>query len=305
MSVKSVDKKTLILRAAMQLFSTKGPSATSMQEIADMCGMSKGSLYLHFKSKDELEQSLFSYCFQMLQEHLVLVEHEPGLNPRDRLIRQIEVLLNLVMELREFLMMQFQDWVKNGKLYREPDSFRENNTMLLHYTQKALVSAFGERITPYSADLVMVAQGILGTYIRLLFDPRMAGSTRRMAVYLVDLLDAMVERLLEQTPQPLISETELQRWSEKGACIKPAERHPLLVIKEMKEALGEKEMTASRRKDFIDSLHLLESEILDPMPRRVVIRGMLSNVLNVLDIPELEEKAKELERLLKPFITQD
>ncbi|WP_044481096.1 TetR/AcrR family transcriptional regulator [Paenibacillus antibioticophila] len=301
MSLKSADKKTLILRSAMQLFSTKGPSATSMQEIAEMCGMSKGSLYLHFKSKDELEQSLFNYCFQMLQEHLVQVELEQHLGPKERLIRQIEVLLNLVQELREFLVMQFQDWIKYGKLYREPDSFKENNITLLHFTQKALVSAFGERIIPYSADLVMIAQGILGVLIRLLFEPRMAGSHRRMAVYLVDLLDAMVERLLEQGPEPLISEAELQRWSTEGSCLKPAERHPLLVIKEMKEALGGKsvKLTSTQREDMLDTLQVLESEILEPMPRKVVIRGML---LNVLEFPALEKQTKELERLLKPYI---
>lgn len=301
MSLKSADKKTLILRSAMQLFSTKGPSATSMQEIAEMCGMSKGSLYLHFKSKDELEQSLFNYCFQMLQEHLVQVELEQHLGPKERLIRQTEVLLNLVQELREFLVMQFQDWIKYGKLYREPDSFKENNITLLHFTQKALVSAFGERIIPYSADLVMIAQGILGVLIRLLFEPRMAGSHRRMAVYLVDLLDAMVERLLEQGPEPLISEAELQRWSTEGSCIKPAERHPLLVIKEMKEALGGKgvKLTSTQREDMLDTLQVLESEILEPVPRKVVIRGML---LNVLEFPALEKQTEELERLLKPYI---
>lgn len=272
-----------------------------MQEIAEMCGMSKGSLYLHFKSKDELEQSLFNYCFQMLQEHLVQVELEQHLGPKERLIRQIEVLLNLVQELREFLVMQFQDWIKYGKLYREPDSFKENNITLLHFTQKALVSAFGERIIPYSADLVMIAQGILGVLIRLLFEPRMAGSHRRMAVYLVDLLDAMVERLLEQGPEPLISEAELQRWSTEGSCLKPAERHPLLVIKEMKEALGGKgvKLTSTQREDMLDTLQVLESEILEPMPRKVVIRGML---LNALEFPALEKQTKELERLLKPYI---
>lgn len=285
----------------MQLFSTKGPSATSMQEIAKMCGMSKGSLYLHFKSKDELEQSLFNYCFQMLQEQLVQVELEPHLEPKERLIRQIEALLNLVQELREFLMMQLQDWIQYGKLYREHESLRENNILLLRLIQKALVSAFGEAIIPYSADLVMVAQGILGAFIRLLFEPHLVDSNRRMAVYLVDLLDAIVERLLEQSPEPLISEAELQRWSTEGSCIKPAERHPLLVIKELKEALDGKDLqlTDTQHEDMLDSLQVLESEILEPMPRRVVIRGML---FNVLEFSVLEKQTKELERLLQPYL---
>lgn len=79
LSTKSEEKRKLILRTAMQLFAIKGVSATSMQEIADICGMSKGSLYLQFKSKEELEHSVFDYCYEMLQDHLLQVERQPEL----------------------------------------------------------------------------------------------------------------------------------------------------------------------------------------------------------------------------------
>ena len=44
----------LILAASMKLFSEKGFDKTSMQEIVDESGVSKGSIFHHFKSKEEI-----------------------------------------------------------------------------------------------------------------------------------------------------------------------------------------------------------------------------------------------------------
>ncbi|MFD1903552.1 TetR/AcrR family transcriptional regulator [Paenibacillus rhizoplanae] len=61
-------RKEQIIKTAMQLFAVKGSSSTSMQEIAELCGISKGSLYLIFKSKEELERSIYIYCFRMIHD---------------------------------------------------------------------------------------------------------------------------------------------------------------------------------------------------------------------------------------------
>ncbi len=55
-------KKTLhrnaILAAAEELFSRGGFKGTTMQEISEKAGLSKGAVYLYFKSKDELYLSI-------------------------------------------------------------------------------------------------------------------------------------------------------------------------------------------------------------------------------------------------------
>ncbi len=43
-----------IIKAAAECFAKKGYSACSMQDIADFCGVSKGALYGHFSSKEDL-----------------------------------------------------------------------------------------------------------------------------------------------------------------------------------------------------------------------------------------------------------
>jgi AcrR family transcriptional regulator len=48
------DRRRLILQTATNIFNSSGVQAVTMDQIAGLCELSKGSLYLHFKSKSEL-----------------------------------------------------------------------------------------------------------------------------------------------------------------------------------------------------------------------------------------------------------
>jgi TetR/AcrR family fatty acid metabolism transcriptional regulator len=56
---RSGDKHERILDAAVRVFAKKGFHATRVSEIADAAGVADGTIYLYFKSKDELLVSLF------------------------------------------------------------------------------------------------------------------------------------------------------------------------------------------------------------------------------------------------------
>jgi len=47
-------------RVALELFTTKGFEATSLREIAEQLGISKAALYYHFKSKNDIVNSMMS-----------------------------------------------------------------------------------------------------------------------------------------------------------------------------------------------------------------------------------------------------
>src|SRR5687767_15428855 len=52
--------KEKILKKSGVLFNTKGYKATSISDITDATGLTKGAIYRHFKSKEELEnETLF------------------------------------------------------------------------------------------------------------------------------------------------------------------------------------------------------------------------------------------------------
>ena len=56
---KDVKEKSL-LTSAFELFTEKGFKETSIQEIVDNAGVAKGTFYLYFKDKYEIQNKLIS-----------------------------------------------------------------------------------------------------------------------------------------------------------------------------------------------------------------------------------------------------
>jgi AcrR family transcriptional regulator len=59
----SEDRKNQILEAAIQVFSRRGFHQARMDEVAEEAGLSKGALYLYYKSKDAIIAALLKFFF--------------------------------------------------------------------------------------------------------------------------------------------------------------------------------------------------------------------------------------------------
>ncbi len=57
-------RKDQIMNAAEEVFSQKGFSDARMDDIAEETGLSKGTLYLYYKSKDDLIIAILDRIFQ-------------------------------------------------------------------------------------------------------------------------------------------------------------------------------------------------------------------------------------------------
>lgn len=70
-------KQTRLLSSAFQLFTARGVSHTSVSDIASAAGVGKGTFYLYFKDKYDLQarlvsrraDQLFTHAFQTLESH--------------------------------------------------------------------------------------------------------------------------------------------------------------------------------------------------------------------------------------------
>ena len=73
----SDERKNQILTAAEKVFTEKGFDQARMEDIAEQTGLSKGSLYRYFKSKDDLIIAILDRLFQLefrQMEKLVISE---------------------------------------------------------------------------------------------------------------------------------------------------------------------------------------------------------------------------------------
>src|SRR5487761_1531478 len=78
-----------IVAAAADLFARKGFGATSLDDIAEVLGASKASLYYHIKNKEEILRLIFLTVLTVSEEPLRQIV-EGNLPPEEKLWRAIE-----------------------------------------------------------------------------------------------------------------------------------------------------------------------------------------------------------------------
>lgn len=66
-----VDSRQEILRTAARLFHERGFNATSMNDVAAALKLSKGGLYHHFESKDEILYSLMDHALNITEARVI------------------------------------------------------------------------------------------------------------------------------------------------------------------------------------------------------------------------------------------
>src|SRR6478609_7087482 len=59
-----------VMRAAVELFSTQGYANTSVQQIVEAAGVTKGAMYHYFESKDDLLFAIYERMLSLQKAHL-------------------------------------------------------------------------------------------------------------------------------------------------------------------------------------------------------------------------------------------
>lgn len=96
----TIDSRQEILRAAARLFQQQGYDATSMNDVAAALKLSKGGLYHHFQSKDEILFHLMSHALDITQEQVI--DRVRGVaEPEERLRMLIRLHIGVVLRERD------------------------------------------------------------------------------------------------------------------------------------------------------------------------------------------------------------
>jgi AcrR family transcriptional regulator len=96
----ATDSRQEILRAAARLFQQQGYDATSMSDVAAALKLSKGGLYHHFQSKDEILFNLMDHAMDITQER-VLNRVRGIADPEERLRTLIRLHIAVVLGERD------------------------------------------------------------------------------------------------------------------------------------------------------------------------------------------------------------
>jgi AcrR family transcriptional regulator len=95
-----VDSRQEILRTAARLFQQRGYDATSMNDVAAALKLSKGGLYHHFQSKDEILFEIMNHAMEITQQR-VLDPVRGIADPEERLRTLIRLHIEVVLSPRD------------------------------------------------------------------------------------------------------------------------------------------------------------------------------------------------------------
>ena len=124
-------KRRLIMKAALKIFSRKGYSPTALDEIAQEAGIAKGTLYLYFKDKEDLICSTLMFVLDDLKH---------------RMLQDIPQDLSSVETLKRIALFMFQYFAEN-------DDFHNIYLTILNYNRVSNYTSLFERMLARKREL--------------------------------------------------------------------------------------------------------------------------------------------------------
>src|SRR5258705_11097443 len=92
---KGKTTRQFIIEKAAPIFNIKGIEATAMSDIMEATRLSKGSLYVHFKDKDELAKTVVEHKLEVVRKKInAVIDAAP--TAKDKLFAFISVLTDVL-----------------------------------------------------------------------------------------------------------------------------------------------------------------------------------------------------------------
>src|SRR5579863_10026688 len=183
-----VDSRQEILRTAARLFQQRGYDATSMNDVAAALKLSKGGLYHHFQSKDEILFEIMDHAMEITQERvinpvrsiadaeerlraLIRLHIEVVLSPRDREItvmlhenhplppalrKRINARKKDYVHFLEKLMAEVQEKVHEKLHEKAQENLHEKVHEQVHQKARRGAHTSGTRVSPRAAAFALL-----------------------------------------------------------------------------------------------------------------------------------------------------
>ena len=139
------ERKNEILDVAERLFCSKGFDNTSTNDILNEIGIARGTLYYHFKSKEDILDAMIERLTNQIVAKAARIALDESLPVLERLTRTI-LSLNVNNELGDMIMEQVH---------------RPQNALLHQKMEKSLLGSVNKLITKIAED--GISQGIVQT----------------------------------------------------------------------------------------------------------------------------------------------
>ncbi|PLR79843.1 TetR/AcrR family transcriptional regulator [Bacillus canaveralius] len=292
------DRKQHVIEMAHQLFIDKGFQATSIQDILDYSGISKGTFYNYFSSKNELLIALFKLIYKKMEKNRneLLI----GQNPSniDIFIKQIELQLktnrtNKLISLFEEVFFsndpELKQFIKQGQL------------RTLRWLFQRFTDIFDDSKKPYLLDCAIMFMGILQQNLK--YHELAHGSNHsvhQVVRYSVERIVRMVDEVAksgDQLVQPELLENLLPDCRNTDQAFQQELYHTVLVLK---KALNHREAQTK----YMELLEFIQDELLHSKnPRKFLIESALLS-FKTGQAAFAKKDVQKLDQLVESFFHQ-
>jgi TetR/AcrR family transcriptional regulator, cholesterol catabolism regulator len=299
------ERKIKLIETAMKLFAKKGYHFTSIQDIVEAWGISKGAFYHHFSSKEDLMLSIVKYYFEMMFSTFMNVKQENE-SEKEMLVKQITIHFEGIHSHKDFIQMMMAEQLPKISHDIQQYLFKQRARAFNWYCQR-LIEVYGEKVERYVFDVVTMLNGMIREYMfYILFNPNMLLRSEEIARFIVRRLDAIVDSF-EQHESPLLKKEMICYFTE----IEKRERHArkkqiITHIARLKETLSSISLDKKTHHQLHSALDALEAELTNEQsaPREYVVKGILLYIESQ-KIQPLSSDLASLTEIVHEYITND
>jgi AcrR family transcriptional regulator len=106
------ERRQQILAAAMRIFSTKGFHAANVSDVASQAGVSQGTIYWYFESKESLFEAVLQESLSAVSQPSIVLLQDDTLSPLERIQATVRQLLDELQSPPDSFRLLLNLWVQ-------------------------------------------------------------------------------------------------------------------------------------------------------------------------------------------------
>ncbi|MDY8045209.1 TetR/AcrR family transcriptional regulator [Paenibacillus polymyxa] len=264
-----------VLKSAAKLFKERGFLPTTIQDIAEDCGIAKGSVYKYFPSKEDLFSEVFDQCHNAYFDQVDDLTRFPGLSPEEQFLQQIILRFRYFMEYKHIL-VEFTELPIQQHPKFQPLRHKVRGRLILWH-RECLLQVYGEEIHPYLWDLVSIYRAILKEYLFWIVYEEKSLSLEETAKFILDKLGVLVKHMKASDLKPLLKQASFERYLSWGLEDSQGEKEQFLTVlfREMESTLNTLPSGAEHRSELKEVYRFIQTEVRKAEPSFPLLQASL------------------------------
>jgi AcrR family transcriptional regulator len=291
------DRKQHVLNMAHQLFIEKGFQNTSIQDILDYSGISKGTFYNYFSSKNELLIALFKTLYKKLERERneLLI----GRDPSDIHIFTQQIELQMRANRKNNLLALFEEvYVSNDADLK--DFLKQTHLRVIRWFYLRFIDIFGEEKQPYLLDCAIMFSAMLNHNLKFHASAYKSNtSIHKVVSYTVARIVKLVDEVAEAEEQ-LISPDMLGSWisdESNTRAFREQLKNTVALLKKKVNKIEDEER-------YLELLMFIEDELIHTHhPRKYLVESALASLKAEPSLTK-DLNLKNLEKVINDYYKQ-